>query len=198
MKKMVIYYVLFIVVFGASVDALPSSWPVVDKIQQKMPQEIVVFFSFEDMLRTYEHMLRMRQKPGRVKYVVVGECNAWSFPGKVPRLSVGNDERGLERIEKKVRIAAFFNAENVAVFWGVGNMSRHESKEAVEAEIGELVQIVNDAYPTAEILVVSPYDVMAVTKLGPAYHKKANFHLSNPVGFDELTKRIPELEKFVY
>lgn len=190
MKRIASYYVLFLVAFVASAKALPASWPIADKIQEKMPQDITILFSFEDMRR------RWQADPGRIEYLVVGECNAWFFPGEVPRLAVGN-VGGLKQIRRKIKIATFFNAENVAVFWGVGNVTRHESKEAVEAEIDKLVQIVEDTYPTAEILVVSPYDVLAVTQLGPAYKRKVYTHLSNPVGYAELIRRVPELENFI-
>ncbi len=191
MKKMVFCYVLFIAVFIVYVPALPASWPMVDKIQQRMPQNIVVLFSFKDAWRTWQ------SDPGRVKYVIVGECTAQSFPGEVIRLAVAGNVGGIEQIERKIRLATFFNAENVAVFWGIGNAARHESEEAIEAAVGEVVQIVEDTYPTAEILVVSPYDVRAVAQLGPAYRKKDEFHLSNPVGYAELIKRVPKLEDFV-
>jgi hypothetical protein len=192
MKNIACYYFLFIVAFVFSVRVLPASWPIVDKIQQKMPQNIVVLFSYKDVWRNYQ------SDPGKIKYLVVGECNAWNFPGDVPRLALGNTGglEELKQIEKMIRIATFFNAENVAVFWGIANAGAGDSREAVEAQIGKLVEIVEETYPTAEILVVSPYDVIAVNQSDPA-HRRDDFHLSDPAGYAELIKRIPELENFV-
>ena len=188
MMKIVINCILSIATTVALLKALPSDWPIVNKIQDKIPHVIV--------LPSIKDVLSQSEKPG-VEYVVVGECTALFFPTSAPRIGVGNTARGHRQLEKQLRLATFFNAKNVAIFWGLGDIIRGESKEVVTAKIEGLVQIVKDIYPRAEILVVSPYDVFAVTKLSPAFRQiDVPFHLSKE-GYKELIKKCPELEKFV-